>query len=284
VIVISDGLANQGDVSHAGLRARAARAAAGEYALSTVGVGVDFDGELMATLADAGTGNFHYLENAVDLAEVFAAEFATARETVASGLEVAVSPASGVELVEAAGYPLERSAEGGALFRPGSLFAGQERRVWVTLRVNGDGPAHQELGRFALRYREDGEPRHLALAGSPVVARVKDESAFYAGFDRGAWERAVVVDRVNAVRREVANQVAAGRPEAALETLRSYEAELAPQAARLRSQKAEEALSELDGLASQVKDHAEGKKALAPAEVQQLRALGYVEGRAGSRK
>lgn len=284
VILISDGLANQGDISHAGLRARAARAAAGEYALSTVGVGVDFDGELMATLADAGTGNFHYLENAVDLAEVFAAEFATARETVASGLEVEVSPARGVALVEAAGYPLEPGAEGGVVFRPGSLFAGQERRVWVTLRVDGDGPGLQELGRFALRYREGGEPRHLALAGSPGVARVQDESAFYAGFDREAWERAVVVDRLNAVRREVANQVAAGRPEAALEELRSYQAELAPQAARLRSQKADEALSELDGLASQVKDHAEGKHELAPAAVQHLRALGYVEGRAGSRK
>ena len=59
VVLISDGLANQGDASREGLVGRAARAARGEYALSTVGVGADFDEGLMAALADAGTGNFH---------------------------------------------------------------------------------------------------------------------------------------------------------------------------------------------------------------------------------
>jgi Ca-activated chloride channel family protein len=284
VILISDGLANQGDTSRAGLRARAVRAASGEYALSTVGVGVDFDGELMALLADAGTGNFHFLENAVDLAEVFAAEFETARETVASGLAVAMSPADGVEVVEAAGYPLERGDEGEIVFRPGTLFAGQERRVWVTLRVANRAAGLRELGGFGLSFRADGERRQLALAGMPRVATVANEESYYAGFDKKAWERSAVVDRLNSVRRRAANAVAAGRPEEALAEIRSYKAEIAPQAARLPSTQVDAALEDADALASEVEQHAEGKKRMAPASLQQLRALGYVEGRAGSRK
>ena len=284
VILISDGLANQGDTSRAGLRARATRAASGEYVLSTVGVGADFDGELMALLADAGTGNFHFLENAVDLAEVFAAEFETARETVASALRVLMSPADGVEVVEAAGYPLERSEEGNVVFRPGTLFAGQERRLWVTLRVANRAAGRRDLGRFGLEFHADGERQHLALAGTPQVATVADEDSFYAGFDKKAWERSAVVDRLNSVRRRVANQVAAGRPAAALEEIRAYKTEIAPQAARLPSKEVSAALDLADDLEGQVEDHAEGKVPIAPMELQQLRALGYVDGRVGSRK
>ncbi len=64
VVLISDGLVNQGDVTVAGLTARAGRAAAGEYVLSTVGVGEDFDERLLTALADAGTGNYYYLADA----------------------------------------------------------------------------------------------------------------------------------------------------------------------------------------------------------------------------
>jgi Ca-activated chloride channel family protein len=106
MILISDGLANQGDTSLSGLRTRAHRAAVGEYTLTTIGVGSDFDEQLMATLADAGTGNYYYIQNGTDLAKIFSDEFETARESVARGLAVVVHPASGVEIVDAAGYPL----------------------------------------------------------------------------------------------------------------------------------------------------------------------------------
>ena len=36
----------------------------------------------MASLADAGAGNFHYVENAANLSEIFSSELATARELV----------------------------------------------------------------------------------------------------------------------------------------------------------------------------------------------------------
>ena len=182
VVLISDGLANQGDASREGLVGRAARAARGEYALSTVGVGADFDEGLMAALADAGTGNFHFLADASGLDRILSAEFATARENVASGLRVAIEPASGVAVVDAAGYPLTR--DGSAVrFQPGDLFAGQERRIWVTLRVPAGAAGDVPLGRFALEYGAGGERHRLAFAETPHVAAVADESAYFASLD-----------------------------------------------------------------------------------------------------
>jgi Ca-activated chloride channel family protein len=94
VVLLSDGHANEGDSSFQGLVARARRAAIGEYVFSTVGVGEGFDENLMTALADAGTGNFYYVQRSEELGEVFAAEFASARETVATALEVQITLAS----------------------------------------------------------------------------------------------------------------------------------------------------------------------------------------------
>jgi Ca-activated chloride channel family protein len=210
-IVLSDGLAAE---PHDVLRAQAAEAAAGEYTLSAVGIGADFDENLMSALADAGTGNYYYLQDVSRLASVFAAEFETARETVAAGVAVSIEPAPGVAVVEAAGYPLERSG-GNASFRPGTLFAGQERHVWVTLRVPTNAEAEYALGSVRVRYRDGDEHHQLTLDDLPKVACVEDRDRFFAALDGDAWAKSVVVEEYNQLRQSVAGMVRAGRPDEA---------------------------------------------------------------------
>lgn len=250
-ILISDGLANQGDPSHAGLVRRARRAAGGEYMLSAVGVGADFNEDLMTALADAGTGNYYYLRDSHELASVFARELDSARTTVASALAVHVEPGPGVYVLDAAGYPLEEDAAG-VLFRPGSLFAGQERRIWVTLGVAARPAGSHELGRFSLRYGEGEARRTLTFSETPRVASVTSGEEFYAGVDVGAWSRAVVTDAYNRVRQEVARDVQAGRRDEALGRLRAFRDQTEGMNARLQSAPVAQQLGEVDTLEAEV--------------------------------
>jgi Ca-activated chloride channel family protein len=283
VVLISDGLANQGDSSREGLVARAARAARGEYALSTVGVGADFDEGLMAALADAGTGNFHFLASADGLAEILGAEFATARETVASGLVVSIAPAAGVSVTDAAGYPLEHDA---ALvrFRPGSLFAGQERRIQVTLRVPRDATGVLPLGAFSVEYAANGERHRLAFDESPRVAAVADEARVVDSLDRDSWERSVVVHQYNALRRSVAAAVQDGREQDAVAEIQRYRGEVSKRNDLVASPAVNDQLEEAAKLEQRLLDAASGAAPMAPMEAKRMRALGYSEGRPGSRK
>jgi Ca-activated chloride channel family protein len=233
-ILLSDGLANQGDASHDGLVRRATRAARGEYMLTTVGIGADFNEYLMTALADAGTGNYYYLKVGDDLASVFAREFGAARTTVASGLAVRIEPGHGVRVIEAAGYPLEPAA-GAVLFRPGSLFAGQERRIWVTLAVPSQGVGESDLGRFMLSYGNGSEPVTLAFTERPRIACVQSTDDFYAGIDVPSWSRSVVVDAYNSMQQQVAHEVKAGRRDEAMKALAQFRAAAAPMNARLQS-------------------------------------------------
>jgi Ca-activated chloride channel family protein len=206
----------------------------------------------MTALADAGTGNYYYLRGAEDLATVFAREFTAARHTVATGLAVRIEPATGVRVVEAAGYPLEQTGDA-VVFRPGSLFAGQRRSIWVTFAVPHDAPGEHALARIALAYTDGGEPVTLALAETPQVTCVGSEDDFYAHVDLPAWTRSIVQEGYNQMQDEVAREVKAGRREGALERIQRYRADVGEKNARLKSAPVQAQLESLEGLEADVK-------------------------------
>jgi Ca-activated chloride channel homolog len=226
--------------------------------LSTVGVGEDFNEYLMTALADAGTGNYYYLRGAEDLSTVFAGEFNGARHTVASGLAVRIEPAPGVRVEDVAGYPLERDG-GAVVVRPGALFAGQERRLWVTLAVPHDAAGDRDLGRFALSY-DDGKGRVTrTFAETPRVACVRGEAEFYAGVDVPAWTRSVVDEAYQAMQSEVAREVKAGRRDEALSRLRQFKDEASAMNERVQAPAVAAQLGAVDKLEQDVTAAFEGE-------------------------
>jgi Ca-activated chloride channel family protein len=248
VILISDGHANQGDHSLSGLRGRAGRAVAHEYVLSSVGVGAGFDETVMSALADAGTGNFYYLPDTARLAGVFADEFASARETLASALEVVIGPGSGVAVESASGYPLERDGET-VRFRPGDLAAGQERRIWLGLRAPTGAEAEIPLGEIALTYTDrSGERRHLALPALPKLACVAGEDDYFASFDPAVYKRAIRFDGLGRLQEQVAAKLRAGEQAEAVSQVEGYLEELATEQLRALGYVDAEALAPAESL------------------------------------
>ena len=107
LILISDGLANQGVTDPQALGRMAASGLAKDWVVSTVGVGNDFNEHLMTTLADHGAGNYYYLENPAAFASVFEREYRHAAAAAASGVAISVPVQDGIRLIDAGGYPIE---------------------------------------------------------------------------------------------------------------------------------------------------------------------------------
>jgi Ca-activated chloride channel family protein len=74
VILLSDGQANRGLTSVEGICEQVRELASAGVTTSTVGIGFDFNEELMTAIATAGQGNSWYGQRAEDLAESFDAE------------------------------------------------------------------------------------------------------------------------------------------------------------------------------------------------------------------
>src|SRR5213075_2114544 len=107
-----------------------ARDAAGKgVRISSVGLGLDFNEDLMEAIAESGRGNYHYVREAHQLDGVIAGELAGVQATIATGVELRLTPAcAGVELTEVHGYDSHR--DGTTLVVPMSdVFGGDRRKL-----------------------------------------------------------------------------------------------------------------------------------------------------------
>lgn len=222
VILISDGLANQGITDPRALGAMAANGTEHNLAVSTVGVGYDFNEVLMTTIADHGSGNYYFLENPKAFAKVFEKEFETARNVAAGGLEVRIPLQDEVQLVNAGGYPIKQ--EGGvAVIRPGDLLVGQQRKLFLTYHLPTQQERSFSLGNIQVQYQHNGEQHNVANTQVLTVACIPDQKAVVASIDEKTWSEQVVREDYNKLKEDVAIAIRKGRKEEAVKSIQEYE-------------------------------------------------------------
>jgi Ca-activated chloride channel family protein len=285
LLLLSDGLANEGDSTPEGLAARARRAAGAGIPVSTLGVGADFNEVLMTALADVGLGNYYYLPNAEQIAAVLATELSATRETVAEELEVSLVPASGVRVREVAGYPITVRGER-VVFHPGTLFAGQERRIWVTLETPAARGESLRLTGLQASYTSAGGRRSVALPAPLQIACAGSQQQVLAAIDRDAWGRAVVEEDFGRLQQEVAASVRAGHRDEALRKISDYEARNQSLNSVVQNAAVAVNLQGLDTLEAEVNDAFTGigQEAKQNGLAKSRQATGYDARRAGAKK
>ncbi len=191
VLLLSDGLANAGDSSLQGLSRRARSLSYDNFALTTMGIGEDFDERVMTELATVGTGAFYYLSKLQFLAEFFESELSSTRQTFASSAEIRFRPAPGVQLLDAMGMVVESRA-GEKIVRVGNLYSARSRTVWLTLRVPNYRVGAQRLGALSLAYERNGHPGYATVGELPPVECVASYDRFRERVHEDVWERAVM--------------------------------------------------------------------------------------------
>ncbi|MGD8613025.1 MAG: VWA domain-containing protein, partial [Desulfobacterales bacterium] len=221
LVLISDGLANKGITDAARLGAMAGNAVEKEFAVSTVGVGNDFNEQLMTAIADHGAGNYYYLENPIAFSEVFQKEFFYTRSTVASNVSILFPQGKGIYLIDAAGYPITRK-ESYAVFYPGDLRSGQTRQLFLTLQVPTESTASFDIAPIKVRYRFNGRSLETVLADPLTIACVKNEKEVRASIDKASWAEKVIQEDYNRLKQEVAADIKAGKKQTALKRIHHY--------------------------------------------------------------
>jgi hypothetical protein len=134
LLLVTDGRPNRGIVSPDELAGLAAGLAREGISVSTVGLGLDYDDALLASVADVGGGTYHHVETADRVQGIFEAELRSLRAIVAKGVRVRLEPAPGVELAEIVGWKAVRDGDGLSV-RVGDFEAGREAKVVARLRV-----------------------------------------------------------------------------------------------------------------------------------------------------
>ncbi|MGF1467931.1 MAG: VWA domain-containing protein [Sandaracinaceae bacterium] len=209
VLLLSDGVPNRGAFEPAELEDLAASARVRSGATtSVIGLGVDFDAQVLRAIARGGRGDYHIAADLDELEARLTGELEAHARAAARRVEVEVASAEPLEL---------RSLETGAAVGTGrvtlslpALDAGEERRLVV--RTAGPGPVTVRV-----RYRS-------AASGLPVEARL--HLAGEARASSGAGDRALdagLAAALDAASRAVLH----GEAEAAGAALRAHAAQVA---------------------------------------------------------
>ena len=154
VLLLTDGLANQGITDPAELASHAAELRARGVTTTAFGVGNDFDEALLQVMADAGGGHFYYIENAGQIQDHIASEVGELLEVVARDAVVEITAAEGLEIGMLSPYRIEHRGDRHSLLL-GDLVVGQQFEVVLRVRFEY-GPIGQEIGLLVAASDTDG--------------------------------------------------------------------------------------------------------------------------------
>jgi len=132
LLLLSDGHANVGISDATSLSSLARQASVADVSTSTIGLGLDFNEDLLASMADAGGGSYHFVDQAPQLAAIFAEELDAMTRTVARDVTVRMDLPLGMSVVDTYGYTDTHDAEGWRVYL-GDIYAGQERKIVVRI-------------------------------------------------------------------------------------------------------------------------------------------------------
>jgi Ca-activated chloride channel homolog len=155
VILLSDGLANVGPSSTSALKGLGRTLSCQGISVSTIGVGDDYNEDLMAGLAEASDANYYYVKDAEKLPEIFAKELGGLETVTARNVQIVIAFADGVEPVDLIGRS-EKFVDGKAVVEFGPFASGQSRYLFLRCRVKANAAVGQmDLASIKLTYRDE---------------------------------------------------------------------------------------------------------------------------------
>jgi len=158
VILLSDGIANVGPSSTNDLVKLGRDLREDGMSVSTIGLGDDYNEDLMTALAESSNANYYYVKDAEKLPGIFSEELGSTRSMIARGINIRITVPNGVILKEIIGRPEIECKDREALIKLPEYFGGEKRRFLARCVVEEGKAEAIELASVAMDYDQaDGK-------------------------------------------------------------------------------------------------------------------------------
>jgi Ca-activated chloride channel family protein len=216
VVLLSDGLANQGITDPRELNRIARQCRGKSISLTTMGVGLEYNENLMVGLSEAGGGNYYFIESPHNLASIMGRELNTLSSVIAQNGSIELTLGRGVQVNDVIGC--EHSTDGGKYIIPvGDLYANDHREFTVELFIpEGAGTCTVVTG--ALNYESDGKRIERARGFAVKVQYTHDVAVIEKNKDWSTQAKADVALSTRTVEKAM-RALDEGRQEEAEQTL-----------------------------------------------------------------
>lgn len=236
IILLSDGQANVGPRSPNELGRLGEVAARQGISISTIGLGLGYNEDLMTQLAMASDGNHAFAESSTDLARIFQYELGDILSVVAQDVQIEIDFDAGITPVRAIGRDATITGKKAKLSLS-QLYAKQEKHVLFEVKVPpGQAGGKRALANVAVKYANTISKQRGAKRGAVGVEFSAAPQLVAAKQNKRVLEAAVEAIATDQSRRAVAlrDQGKVVEAERVLESNATY---LNQQAVRLKSKK-----------------------------------------------
>ncbi len=170
IILLSDGQANVGPSAPGALGELGAALIREGISVTTIGLGADYNEDLMTALAQKSDGNHMFAEKASDLTAAFESEFGSVAAVVAQEVRTSIRCADGVRPVRAVGREADIAGQN-VTFYLNQLYSRQERYLVLEVELP-PGPAgtSREVASVEVNYANMASKTADHLTGSTSVA------------------------------------------------------------------------------------------------------------------
>lgn len=169
IILLSDGIANVGPSSPHELGRLGVSLMKEGVSVSTVGLGLGYNEDLMTSLAGKSDGNSYFVENSEDLPRIFSSELGEVLSVVAKKVRLAVSFSNGAHPVELIGR--DGRIDGGMVYVDlNQIYSNQEKFLLIKTEfsVGEDGERRDFVTAEVTYETPDDGSKHVTTAKGNV--------------------------------------------------------------------------------------------------------------------
>lgn len=193
VILLSDGMANVGPSSPGELAQLGKSLLKEGVSVSTLGLGLGYNEDLMVQLATTSGGNHLFIEKATELADIFRAEFDDVLSVVAQEVDITLSLPEGIRPVKVSGNEAEISGQQ-IMTRIAQVYSEQARYIVVEVEVPaGSAGAQQALGSVSVTYNNMRTHSQDKLASEAAITFTSNSDEVKASVNKQALADAVAL-------------------------------------------------------------------------------------------
>ncbi len=232
IILLSDGLANVGPSSPEDLARLGAALLKENISVSTIGIGNDFNEDLMSRLAERSDGNHYFVESSRDLPRIFANELGDVLSVAARGVTIEIDCPEGVR-------PLRIIGREGLIRKNrieihlNQLYGGQQKYALIEVMVEpGKADQLRDIARAHCTY-ENAVTGHQEKSTSLAQVRFSTSNQEVVRSANKPVQAAIVDNEIAAARDRALDLYNEGRQDEAVQELKKSSDKLQAQSATL---------------------------------------------------
>ena len=177
VVLLSDGLANVGPSAPGELGSLGASLLKENISVTTLGLGLGYNEDLMAQLASQSGGNHYFIEQASELADIFRRELDDVLSVVAQEVDITVMIPEGIRPVRVLGNDADINGQQ-VVTRLASIYSRQNKHVVIEVETSTSDPGtSSELASVTVSYTNMDTHETDRLSGTAKVQFSESDKA-----------------------------------------------------------------------------------------------------------